>query len=419
MTKPTTKTDSPKSKSLSLLENVLFVCCVIVIALRATWTEAPTLQSTQLQALINDTVYSLSLSGVLIFAALLLLVAAIISGRFSYKISAMEIGLVILFTGITIATLNAPNKRAAITSALTLLAPLLMAILLAKLLNSHAKIRILLIVIIALGLVASWQSADQFITSNNIMLQQYQEDPNSILKPLGIQPGTLNQMLLEHRIYSKDVRASFTTSNSAGSFAILASFASIALFAELLKSRKTRPLPFGNLLLAGCLLAVVLFGLIITRSKGAITAFLLAAAIFFLLLRTKKPGLYKNLILTCCVLGVFVLIPFVAWYGLKFGRLPGGNSMLVRWQYWKASAQMFADHPLTGVGGGNFACIYHRYKPASAPETVSDPHCFILSLLTQYGPLGLLGFLIIVLAPLLRTSLTASNALEKPSTPQW
>ena len=73
------------------------------------------------------------------------------------------------------------------------------------------------------------------------MLEQYKDDPNSILQPLGIQPGSLNHMLLEHRIYSKDVRASFTTSNSAGSFAILASFASIALLAERLKNRKTCP----------------------------------------------------------------------------------------------------------------------------------------------------------------------------------
>jgi hypothetical protein len=58
-----------------------------------------------------------------------------------------------------------------------------------------------------------------------------------------------------------------------------------------------------------------------------------------------------------------------------------------------------------GVGGGNFSSYYPQYKTPSAPETVSDPHCFVLSILTQYGPLALLGFLIIVLAPLWRNSL--------------
>ena len=79
--------------------------------------------------------------------------------------------------------------------------------------------------------------------------------------------------------------------------------------------------------------------------------------------------------------------------------------MLVRWQYWDASVKMFLDKHFLGVGGGNFSSYYPQYKTPSAPETVSDPHCFVLSILTQYGPLALLGFLIIILVPLWRTSL--------------
>jgi hypothetical protein len=402
---PTTKTDNPKSKTVLLLEDILFVLCLAVIVLRTTFTEAPTPQSTQIQAAINDVVYSLCISAVLIFAFLLLAFAGLWTGRFSYRPSAIGIGLLILIAAAIIASFYAPNKRAAITVSLTLLAPIFMAAFLPRLLNSNAKIKILLIVITSLGIVAAWQSAEQFFVSNNIMIEQYEEDPNSILQPLGIQPGSLNHMLLEHRIYSKDVRASFTTSNSAGSFAILASFASIALLAERLKHRKLSPAPLGNFILAAFALAAVLFGLFITRSKGAIAAFFIAAAVFALLLRSKRPKISKNVILAACVLAVLVLIPVVAWFGLKFGRLPGGNAMLVRWQYWKASAYMFLDRPLTGVGPGNFACIYHQYKPPSASETVSDPHCFVLSILTQYGPLGLIGFLAIILAPLWRASL--------------
>ena len=402
---PTTKTDNPRSKTVLLLEDILFVLCLAVIILRTTFTEAPTPQSTQIQAAINDVVYSLCISAVLIFAFMILAFAGLWTGRFSYRPAAIGIGLLILIAAAIIASFNAPNKRAAITVSLTLLAPIFMAAFLPRLLNSNAKIKILLIAITSLGIVAAWQSAEQFFVSNNIMIEQYEEDPNSILQPLGIQPGSLNHMLLEHRIYSKDVRASFTTSNSAGSFAILASFASIALLAERLKHRKLSPAPLGNFILAAFALAAVLFGLFITRSKGAIAAFFIAAAVFALLLRSKRPKISKNVILAACVLAVLVLIPVVAWFGLKFGRLPGGNAMLVRWQYWKASAYMFLDHPLTGAGPGNFACIYHQYKPPSATETVSDPHCFVLSILTQYGPLGLIGFLAIILAPLWRASL--------------
>jgi hypothetical protein len=63
---------------------------------------------------------------------------------------------------------------------------------------------------------------------------------------------------------------------------------------------------------------------------------------------------------------------------------------------------MYADHPLAGVGPGNFGHFYPHYKPAAALESVADPHNFPLSILTQYGPLGLVGFLAMIFVPLWR-----------------
>ena len=53
-------------------------------------------------------------------------------------------------------------------------------------------------------------------------------------------------------------------------------------------------------------------------------------------------------------------------------------------------------------GGGNFANFYPRYKAAGALETVADPHNFVLSLLAQYGVVGVVGFLAAVFAGLVR-----------------
>ena len=106
------------------------------------------------------------------------------------------------------------------------------------------------------------------------------------------------------------------------------------------------------------------------------------------------------MILIACLLLAVAGSGMVVNYGLTNGRLPGGNSMLVRWQYWDASGKMYADHLLTGVGPGNFAHFYPHYKPAAASESVSDPHNFLLSILTQYGPIGLIGFLAMICIPL-------------------
>lgn len=400
-----------KRDFLSLFETGLFICCIVVLAFRTTHTESPTPQPTQIPAAINDTVYSISMSGILIFSLLLLLLGRLFSRRFSYKTTSLEIGLVIFLAAAAIASYFAPDKRAAITTSLMITAPLCMAVLLVQLLNSQARIKILLVSIMTLGIIVCWQSAEQVFVSHNLMLEQYKNDPHSILDPLGIAPGSLNQMLLEHRLLSKGAAASFTTANSAGSFMILAAFAAIALLSECIRARKSEPLPLVNCLVAALAVVLILFGLVLTRSKGAMTAFILALGVFVILLAAKRVRLCKNIILACVVLAVVVLIPLVAWFGHKYGKLPGGNSMLVRWQYWNASARMIADHPVSGIGPGNFETVYHNYKTPSAPESVSDPHCFLLSVLAQYGPAGLSGFLLFILVALWRSTLSVSDGL--------
>ncbi len=244
--------------------------------------------------------------------------------------------------------------------------------------------------------------------------------PSALLTPLGIEPGTFQQFLFEHRLYSRGIRGFFTTSNSAASFSLLASFAALALLLQQASDRtgdKSRSISRLYPLAAG---VIVLVGLLMTRSKGGILGFLGAGVLFgvFSGLRRWLPKHRR----TAWIAGVaIVLIMSLAVgyaaisYGLKHGRLPGGNSMLVRWQYWRASAQMAADHALTGVGPGNFAQNYTRYKPASAPESVSDPHCFLLSFLTQYGPLGLLGFLAMMVVPVYRRTMRSSQGTSESS----
>ncbi|MBN2018700.1 MAG: O-antigen ligase family protein [Sedimentisphaerales bacterium] len=406
------KNNQAGNRKESLVESGLLILCLIVIVLRVTFTEAPTMQPTQIQAAINDTVYSLCLSGVMIFAFLFRFLYNLWTGRRSYRQLVLVAGLVIFVAGAVIAGINASNKRAAVTSSVTVIAPLLMAIILGGLLNSHHRIRILLAVIAALGVVTAWQSAEQYFVSNAVILQKYNDDPNEILGPLGIQPGSFNQILLEHRLMSQDIRATFTTGNSAGSFAILACFATIAFLADRLKQNKQLPVPSGNITTGFFVLAAAFFSLFITRSKGAIGAFFVSAIIFAILLRSRRPKLLKNVILAVSIIGVIILATLVGWYGLKYGRLPGGNSMLVRWQYWQASVKMLFENILTGAGPGNFMWSYHHYKDPSALETISDPHCFVLSILTQYGIFGLFGFLMFVLTPLFKTTMAGPEGFK-------
>ena len=401
MTKAQINSNFSKSKGRVILEYILLALCLCVIALRTTFTEGPTAQSAALPGNFGESVYSLSISAVLILSFVVWCVWSLCSRRFLYRFTGIEAGLCILIIAVIVAGFAAANKRAAITGFVTQLAPILMAVLLVQILDSHSKIKLLLVFIAALGVVQAYQCAEQLLVGNQAMIEQYEQDPQTLLEPLGIQPNTLQHFQFEHRLYTRGVRGFFTTSNSAGSFALLASFAAVALFLEKLKNRKFSESVPSQFIIPGLAVAVVVFTLAVTRSKGAIAASLIAAAIFVIyFFFADRLKAHKKAILIVCLLLTIAGAYATVSYGVAHGRLPGGNSMLVRWQYWHASARMYADHPLTGIGPGNFAAFYPHYKLAEALESVADPHNFLLAVLTQYGPLGLVGFLAMIFLPL-------------------
>ena len=405
MTKAAISCGSSKGTGQVILEYVLLALCLSVIALRAMITEGPGTQSAASGAHLDDNIYSLSISAVLICSFVAWFIASFCSKRFSYRLTGLEIGLCLFIIAAIVGIFAAANKRAAITHFATLLAPILMAVLLVQLLDSHIKLKLLLVVIATLGVVHAYQSAEQYFVSNQMTIEQYEQNREAVLRPLGIEPGTFAQFLFEHRLYTKGVRGFFMTRNSAGSFALLASFAAIGLFVDKFKNRKTDASGHLRLVICGIAVAVVIFGFVITRSRGAIVASFAASGMFIVyLLFGNWVKKYRKGIFVVCLLLFVTVCGVIVRYGVVHGRLPGGNSMLVRWQYWSGAAQIYADHPVTGIGGGNFGNFYTHYKNPSALETVADPHNFVLSILTQYGPLGLIGFLAVVSLPLWRAS---------------
>jgi tetratricopeptide (TPR) repeat protein len=413
MIKPPINSKLSKSKALVCLEYILLAFCLCVIALRTTFTESPTVQTANLPSSITDSMYGLPIwravlissfsmfvSAALIFSFIIWFVLSLCSRKFSYRLSGIEIGLGLFCIAAVVSGLAAPDKRGAITDFAGLVAPVLMALLLVQILDSQSKVKLFLALIVALGVLSAYRCWEQYPESEHL-IEFYEQDPDAALAQHRISPNSLEHFQFEHRLYSKDISGFFTTSNSAGSFALMASFAAIVLFIVRFKNLKSDSLGPAWLIMRGIAVAIVIFGLIITKSKGAIIASLFAAAMFITYLCFGNwLKLHKKAILIICLILVLAGIWGVIQYGSANGRLPGGNSMLVRWQYWHASIKMYADHWLTGVGPGNFAHFYPHYKPASASESVANPHNFILSILTQYGPVGLIGFLAMICLPL-------------------
>ena len=222
MTKPPIDSSLSKSKGLVFLEYILLALCLCVIALRTTLTEGITTSPTILPVNLWDNVYTLSISSVLLLTFACWLIWGLCRKRFLYHPTGMEIGLFLFCAAAVMAGFAASNKRLAITNFVTLFAPVITAILLVQILDSHSKIKLLLCVIAALAIVSAYQSADQFFIDNQMAIDQYEEAPQTMLEPLGIEPDTFQHFLFEHRLYSRGVRGFFTTRNSAGSFFLMA-----------------------------------------------------------------------------------------------------------------------------------------------------------------------------------------------------
>ena len=388
------------SPVLAWLESALLCIVLGLIALRTTIIETPLVNQFQTRLMLSSEVVSLLISTTLLVCFALWLLAAVLCGRFCWRKTGFGIAVgLFIFAGI-LSAFFASDKRSAVTDLVTLSVPMLTGLFLVQLLTSPAKVRLALLLILAVGAAATVQCIDQQRDSNQTLIDDYEADPMAHLEKVGIEPDSMEHWMYEHRLYSKDIRGFLMTSNSAASFFLMAAFAGLGLCLQAVRKK----MPQEAIAALACYLlafGIVLFGLLLTQSKGGIGAFMLALALLILLLAFGKTIWKRRLLFGIVLLLLIVLAGgFVIHYGTQHGRLPGGNSMLVRWQYWVSAGDMIRDHEVTGVGGGNFPDFYTRYKNPAASETVQNPHNWILSILSQYGPLGLIAFLAAVLLPL-------------------
>ncbi|MFA5423923.1 MAG: O-antigen ligase family protein [Phycisphaerae bacterium] len=402
----------------SIWNYLLLTVFLCVLALRATNAESINVSSLSSWTNIGNDLVSLIFSSILFLCFLLWLLKNLLQKTFVYSFTVLELPLLIFISAGLVGITIASNKRAAVNDFVTMTIPILAALMLVQLLDSDSKIRLVLAVIVALGCASAYRCAGQFFAEMQMMIEQYETDPQSMLAPLGMVPGSFDAWLFEHRLYTKGVTGFLTTSNSVASFTILSAFAALALFAEHIKDFIKPKLAVSVVFMSAAALAVVLLNFVFVRSKGGTAAFIFALVLFALLLRfgpfIKK---HRRAVFIFVLLAIIICTALIINYGVQHNRLPGGNSTLVRWQYWRGAAEMYADHPITGVGPGNFNSYYPRYKAPAALETVRDPHNFALSLLTQYGPLGLAAFLLLIFVPLWKTLNPGTENVTEPKKP--
>ena len=149
--------------------------------------------------------------------------------------------------------------------------------------------------------------------------------------------------------------------------------------------------------------------LILTGTRGAWLAVGFTLSLYFAyLLVTARKSFF--------IVALFLLLTVFALAGLSFipaaqKRMeslanPNDYSIVTRFAMWSSATKMWVDHPLVGVGLGNYPEFYRtryydpepweRFRKNHDGLTHKHPHNIFLHLLAETGIVGLLSFALLL-----------------------
>lgn len=165
----------------------------------------------------------------------------------------------------------------------------------------------------------------------------------------------------------------------------------IPMAAALIASGRTTGVKSGSrYLIGGALFAVILIGIILTRSRAAIAlavpVIIASVTLFPALAKWRTPALSLSM------LGFVAALAAVAVYPINGGAGPSASSSGSRIHLWATTTEAVADNFPLGTGLGSFQKVYHRYEPADdvGRAYVNHAHNDYLEIVSELGVAGLL-----------------------------
>ncbi len=147
----------------------------------------------------------------------------------------------------------------------------------------------------------------------------------------------------------------------------------------------------------------MILGVLAGKSRGAwLTLSIVATIIILIYAMRNKRLLVYGILAFICLGGFFVTSNDYKNRFISIADTTINNSNLARISLWKSSWNMIKDHPIVGVGLGQFGNEYQtKYFLEKKFSHYNHCHNNILKIWTETGTIGLIGFLIMSLYILL------------------
>lgn len=354
----------------------------------------------------------------LIFDALILLSAAIcfvarVWERLPYRRTGLEWGTLLLGLAALISTACAGQKRLAFNAAIDGLCGPIVAMALVQLLHGNRLRRVVVAVVLAGACAQAAQCLEQATAGHEETWRHYGAIREDFWRRQGVELDSPTVELFERRMQAREAQGFLPHSNVTGAYLVLCALAGAGVVVNRWRGRRTGA---DALRAAGGAIGVgvLLVALWTTGSLGAMLSAAAGAALWIVLLRgrvwiTEHRRAALAIGWSVALAGAAAFIA----HGLVRDEYPH-MSLTFRWQYWKTTAPMIADHPWTGVGRENFGRHYLAYKPIDAPEEISNPHNLFVQTWAEYGVVGLAGVVLMLVGATRRFVRPRAN-VEEPA----
>ena len=214
----------------------------------------------------------------------------------------------------------------------------------------------------------------------------------------------LNSSYARDVLIAKRAIGTFPSPNIFGSYLIMIFFLSLSILFERAK-RVENPLtslragfsirPLRGLTRRIFILTIILIALILTKSLGAWLSLIICLIILFFIsynnLHNKKIILIAS---GLCIAFVLLFIILNRWERLMNLENPQ-NSITQRINYWRTAISIIKDHPILGVGPGNFQEVFLKYKVGLSTNT-RYAHNIFLQMWAEAGILGFAGIVFLI-----------------------